>query len=204
MTEPPRPDAHRSVVPVALFTAAYLVPAVVLAVTRGNKEFVFYCVVMAVLIALVLQVHRRSPLTLGALWALSIWGLLHMAGGLVPVKDVGVLYNLWLIPGRLKFDQVVHAYGFGVATWVCWQVLRRRIDLGGSLTGPLVLSAASGMGLGALNEVIEFVATLLVPDTNVGGYVNTGWDLVSNLVGSTSVAVWIGLRETRARRARSA
>ena len=59
--------------------------------------------------------------------------------------------------------------------------------------GMLVLAMAGGMGFGALNEVIEFAATLLVPETNVGGYVNTGWDLVANLFGSTVAAVLIRL-----------
>jgi hypothetical protein len=49
------------------------------------------------------------------------------------------------------------------------------------------------MGFGALNEVVEFAATQLLPDTNVGGYVNTGWDLVFNLVGSAAAALAIGL-----------
>ena len=39
--------------------------------------------------------------------------------------------------------------------------------------------------------MIEFTATLLLPNTNVGGYVNTGWDLVSNLVGAVCAACWI-------------
>ncbi len=49
------------------------------------------------------------------------------------------------------------------------------------------------MGLGALNEVIEFAATLLIPETNVWGYRNTGWDLVANLVGATVAATIIWL-----------
>ena len=54
-----------------------------------------------------------------------------MAGGLVTVPDswpisgdIHVLYSWWLIPGYLKYDQVVHAFGFGVTTWVIWQGLR--------------------------------------------------------------------------------
>ena len=43
----------------------------------------------------------------------------------------------------------------------------------------------------ALNEVIEFFATLSMPKTNVGGYINTGWDLVANLVGSSAAALLI-------------
>ena len=57
-----------------------------------------------------------------------------MAGGLVVVPEswpvMGtnrVLYSLWLVPDRLKYDHVVHAYGFGVTTWVYWQGLRCRL-----------------------------------------------------------------------------
>ncbi len=62
----------------------------------------------------------------------------------------------------------------------------------------MVLCAAAGLGFGALNEVIEFAATLLVPETNVGGYLNTGWDLVANLFGATVAvaAIWISDRST--------
>jgi hypothetical protein len=57
--------------------------------------------------------------------------------------------------------------------------------------GLMVLCAAAGVGFGALNEVIEFIAVLTIPNTNVGGYENTGWDLVANLVGATVSALII-------------
>ena len=189
------------------FTGAYLLAAVAGAAVSGNREFVFYLVVMAVLIAVISVVHRRVRLSGGLLWALSIWGFLHMAGGLVPVPKSWpynppdpVLYSLWLIPDRLKYDQVVHAYGFGVTTVMCWQALKAAVrgQGGGPLqarAGVLTLCAAAGMGFGALNEVIEFVATLTMPHTNVGGYINTGWDLVSNLVGCAAAALLIRWRE---------
>jgi hypothetical protein len=46
------------------------------------------------------------------------------------------------------------------------------------------------MGLGALNEVVEFIATLFL-ETNVGGYRNTGFDLIYNTVGATIAAFLI-------------
>ena len=49
-------------------------------------------------------------------------------------------------------------------------------------------------GLGALNEIIEFIVTVFVPENNVGGYVNTALDLVFNLIGAVIAAVWIRLR----------
>jgi len=193
--------------PVAGFTFGYLAIALTAGLRAGNSEFLFYIGVMLVLIGVVAAVNRAVELTTGTLWALSLWGLAHMAGGLVVVPsgwpvnaESRVLYSLWLIPGRLKYDQVVHAYGFGVTTWVCWQGLksavRKKSGRAPSPTfGLLALAAAAGLGFGALNEVVEFVATLTMPETNVGGYVNTGWDLVSNTVGALTAIVLIRLRD---------
>ena len=52
------------------------------------------------------------------------------------------------------------------------------------------------MGFGSLNEVIKFGLTLT--ETNIGGYMNTGWDLVSNLSGGTAVCCLIAWRHQAA------
>jgi hypothetical protein len=193
------------VLPVAAFTALYILSSIAAAVSLGNQEFLFYIVIMLVLASVVWVVHSSISLPVRVLWALSVWGLLHMAGGLIPLPEswpidgsIRVLYSLWLIPDLLKYDQIVHAYGFGVATWVCWHGIRAAIvSRGGEAVptlGLMVLAATAGMGLGALNELIEFAATLLLPETNVGGYLNTGWDLVANFVGAVGASTAIGLR----------
>jgi hypothetical protein len=199
----------RTLWPVGLFSCAYTLVACVVTTRTSNSEFLIYIAVMAVLFAAVAWVHARIGLSTPTLWCLSVWGLLHMAGGLAPAPaswpiagDIRVLYSCWIIPNALKYDQVLHAYGFGVTTWVCWQGLRAALRDSGTAPitptfGLLTLCVAAGMGFGALNEVVEFVATLSVPETNVGGYVNTGWDLVSNLTGSILAAALI--RATRRR-----
>jgi len=186
---------------VVIFSAIYILAAGVFSLVQGNGEFVFYIVVMLVLIAALVVVHRRVGLSRGLLWCLSLWGLLHMAGGLLPIPSAGhdadvpgVLYNFWFIKGWLKYDQLVHAYGFGITTWLCWQAMSARtLNAAGRplepTAGLMVLCAAAGMGFGAFNEVIEFIATLALPETNVGGYENTGWDLVFNLLGSGLAAM---------------
>lgn len=198
-------EIDREVLPVAAFTSLYIIVATAVALGRGNQEFLLYVVVMVLLMLVVWLVHRSVTLNQPVLWALSLWGLAHMAGGLLPVPaswpidgGIRVLYSLWLVPDRLKYDQVVHAYGFGVATWVCWQGIRSAIRRRGGEAHPslglMVLAATGGMGLGAMNEMIEFAVTMLVPETNVGGYINTGWDLVANFVGATTAAFVIGIR----------
>ena len=176
------------------FTLLYVLASAPYAYASKNSEFIFYIGVLVLLIGLVGWVHRKVHLHIACLWMLSAWGLAHMAGGLVHVSDeVGVLYSLWLIPDLLKYDQLVHAFGFGVSTWVVWQGLRANLTDARPTLGMLFICACAGLGLGALNEIVEFLAVLTIPDTNVGGYTNTGWDLVANLVGATLAAIAIRL-----------
>lgn len=192
--------------PLSAFTALYMLAAVVGSLAQGNSEFVFYIVVMLVLVSIVALVHRVVTLSSALLWALSIWGLAHMAGGLLPLPigwpyngEHAVLYSWWIIPQKLKYDQIVHAYGFGVTTWVCWHCMKSAFQRKQGIQlqptfGMMVICAAAGVGFGALNEVVEFIAVLTIPNTNVGGYENTGWDLVANLIGASTAAFMIRFR----------
>ena len=132
-----------------------------------------------------------------------------MAGGMAPAGTDAegrpiVLYSLWLVPGRLKYDQVVHAYGFGVSALVCWECLRVRLrGLGDArpTAGVMALCALAAMGLGAANEIVEFAATKLMRETNVGDYDNNATDLVFNAMGAVVVAgvIWWRGRVSRPR-----
>jgi uncharacterized membrane protein YjdF len=191
---------------VLLFNIIYLALAMSSAVSRANYEFILYIGVVIIAILIVIQFYLRYGLSVALLWLLSFWGFLHMTGGLVHVPshwptggESKVLYNLWLIEGKLKFDQLVHAYGFGTTTWLIWQVLQRTlarkfnqaiVDIRPT-GGLLFLCAIGSMGLGALNEIVEFLAMILVPETNVGGYVNTALDLVANFAGALIAAILI-------------
>lgn len=191
---------------IGLFTLAYVLGFTAWFFSIGNFEFIVYVATMAILIALVAVSLRSAEYPPVMLWALSLWGLAHMAGGGVPV-DGSVLYNLHLVPLYedanmfiLKYDQLVHAYGFGVTAWVLHHLLTRHFpDTRGSRTA-LVLPALGAMGLGAANEIIEFTAVLMVPDTNVGGYYNTALDLCFNAAGAVLAMVMIRFLSPAARR----
>lgn len=176
---------------VLAFTLAYIAGFFVWFLVTGNHEFIWYIATMVLFVALAAGSYRLAHFPPALLWALSLWGLAHMAGGGAPVGD-GVLYGVTLVPlygdggdfSLLKYDQVVHAYGFGVTTWLLWHLMQlHHPDLRG---GPLitVLPVIGAMGLGSLNEIIEFIAVLTFPDTGVGGYYNTALDLVFNAIGA--------------------
>lgn len=195
--------SRRQLHEVLAFSIAYLAIAAVFIVAGRNHEFLLYLAVLSVIIIAVIGVYNHAGLSRAILWAFSIWGLTHMLGGLVPIPEhwhhadtSGVLYNWRVIPGYAKYDQLVHGYGVGLVTWLCWQALAVRVrSHDGSPLNPtlgmLSICASAGMGFGALNEVIEFFAVMLLPETNVGDYENTGWDLVANLVGAGAAATTI-------------
>ncbi|MEZ5569477.1 MAG: DUF2238 domain-containing protein [Halioglobus sp.] len=174
----------------APFLFAYILSAglALWSLLAGNYEFLLYAVVTALLVGLVHSGDRRVGFHTWLLWGVNLWLVLHILGGLLPVGD-GVLYSLVLIDlvgepySILKYDQVVHAYCYFIVTLLLWQVVStaRRTLRSGVLAGFTVLAA---MGVGGGNEMIEFAATVIVPDTNVGGYENTAIDLVANFVGA--------------------
>jgi len=93
----------------------------------------------------------------------------------------------------------VHAIGFGVAAIACWESLVAINPTVALTPGTAVLVALMGMGVGAANEVVEFAASHLFA-SNVGGYENTGWDLVANLLGCTVAATVLFVGRARGRR----
>nr|WP_274387414.1 DUF2238 domain-containing protein [Salsipaludibacter albus] len=142
----------------------------------------------------VVAVHRRHPLSLATRIGLAVFAVGHVAGGMVPVGD-GVLYAVWIVEPIVRYDNIQHAVGFGFVGRATWEVLRPRLGPAGDdpvVTVWLVLLA--GCAFGAFNEIIEWVMTLTIPDTDVGGYDNTARDLVANLVGATTVAIWTSRR----------
>jgi len=135
-----------------------------------------------------------GPTALG----LALAAILDLAGGLINVGS-NVLYNASIGPYNqtlsthyLQYDHFVHAYVSLVVTFAAWSILavprlatHRRQDL-------IILTVGLALGLGALNEVAEFAATLAHHGAHVGGYYNTGWDLICNLIGAVAGGLLIG------------
>ncbi len=178
-----------------IFNALYVIAFGAYYILNQNYEFLWYVAVLLFFFGLILATWSRAQFNTLILWGLSLWGLLHMAGGGIKVGG-GVLYNLHLVPliGQgeyfiLKYDQVVHMFGFAVATLVVYHLLRFYLNSNNKkLLYPVIVLA--GVGLGALNEIVEFIAVVAFPNTNVGGYYNTALDLVFNTLGAITAVIF--------------
>lgn len=171
----------------AALVGAYYIGFLGVGFATELRQAVVYAVVMAILLGAVVAWDARRHLSNFVLGGLALWGGLHMAGGLVPLPEGRVLYNLWLLP-FLRFDQLVHAIGFGFSGLAFWESVRPNSQ--GHRLPAGAITFMGGVGFGALNEMFEFLITRVVPDTNVGGFENSGWDLVANAIGAALAALW--------------
>jgi hypothetical protein len=151
-----------------------------------------YLVTVACLATLVVAFRTRAlpaPVAIAA----AASAVVHLAGGLVQVGD-GVLYNTSPGPELLRYDHAGHALGTFVGAQLVWELLVRDVHAV-ARRGPLVaVTVLAALGLGALNEAIEFVTTLTHGGSHVGGYTNTGWDLVTNTFAGVVAGVAIHRR----------
>lgn len=179
----------------------YLAIAAWVFMSRKNYEFILYVGVIAFFLILIVATNKKVNYPNFVLWGLTIWGILHMLGGGLILKSGRVLYTLILMPisetyGIFRFDQFVHIFGFCIATLIMFVLIKPSLKPGiDRWVSLIIVVVMAGVGVGALNEIVEFLATVLVPETGVGGYLNTSLDLVSNLIGAAIASIIIYLKK---------
>lgn len=171
-------------------------------VLEGDDRIWAYLTVVLVLLAVVAYTDRSVGYSDLALVLLLVAGVLHLSGGLLPGADgTGVLYDRWLVPQVLRYDQAVHAFGSIAATVASWQLLGTYLDL--ARCRPRTQAIAAGlmaMGKGGINEALEFLTAIHSPgNTFVGGFENTGYDLVFDLAGICAAGFFLVLAKARRR-----
>jgi uncharacterized membrane protein YjdF len=173
------------------FMAIFLVVFLGYFLLQGNYEFSAYGVVAGFLFFVLVWSDKYYDFPLTPLWLVAIWVVLHMLGGGVYISGTR-LYDLLLIDiinrgGEfviLKYDQFVHLYCYLAISSVIYFMLKRHMKKGEE-KALVVFSILAAIGVGLLNEVIEF-AMVVFADAGeaVGGYYNTALDLVFNLIGA--------------------
>ena len=138
---------------------------------------------------------RRQPLPPALAAALAALVIGHLAGGLLSVGD-DVLYNADPDVEALQYDHLFHAAASAVAAVTLWGLTRTHVT---SVSVGLLFAGLGALGLGALNELVEFASTLAHDGGHVGGYLNTGWDFVSNALGVTVACILLGITSRRDR-----
>jgi uncharacterized membrane protein YjdF len=150
-----------------------------------------------IMVGALIRWARTAPLPAPLAIALALDASAHLGGGLINVGD-GVLYNAHITShvtalhtNILQYDHLVHSFGSFLAAITLWVLLAPPTSDTRSRRAVIVLCVLGSLGIGAINEVIEFTATLAHQGAGVGGYANTGWDLISNSLGALAAALVI-------------
>lgn len=164
---------------------------------RGNFEFVWYVFIMLAIIAVFTALYLKFKFSIPTLIGLSVWGLGHMLGGsTLLTKERLYVQVLWPLfkTGELtvfSYDHLMHFYFYIVIAAVVYQIIKQDLK---PKTSKLLIAAVvifTSMGIGALNEIFEFLPVLFLNETGVGGYFNIAWDIVFNALGALATVIYI-------------
>ncbi len=168
----------------AVFTIRYLF--------TKNFEFLTYTVTLGILIYLIAISDKKFNYSSLAKWGFAVWLFSHLAGGSFKIGETR-LYDFILINfigepfNILRYDQVVHAFCYFVITLFVYAIvvsISKKTEKKSDLFIIGLITFLGGMGIGGLNEIIEFSTVAFFNATGVGNYYNNALDLVFNAIGA--------------------
>ena len=174
-----------------LFTLLYLAIYSVYYFLQLNYEFSVYIAIIFFIVFIIVKKKNILYFDDVMLWGISLLGLLHLVAGSFLVNDV-ILYGYKLYPFLdnggdfyiLKFDQVVHLYGYLVIGMMMFSLVQKSLVKRTNSYFIFFIALCISIGLGVCNEIIEFIVFTIIKDNGVGGFYNLGLDLIFNLVGA--------------------
>ena len=162
----------------------------------ANYEFLAYALTIIVVIGLLYATLQKTKFPTHIIAGITLWALFHMMGGSVQTTD-GVLYAYKIYPFFdgggdfyiLKMDQVIHAALYGVVGLMFLHLLRTSIGIKTHTVFIAFVAIFAAAGFSILNEIVEFLAAVNLPETGVGGYENTVLDMIFNLSGAAIAVI---------------
>lgn len=178
---------------VLAFTIVYLLAFTLNGMFNADYEFLYYTILITVVIIVVTTIHQKLHLASFILVNLSILGFIHLMGGNIYIEGVR-LYDIYFIPGIIRYDNIVHTYGTFIGTLSLYSLLAMYIDPAIRRRYPIfaILLIMMAIGMGTIVELVEFLAVVLfgVAD-KVGDYFNNTLDLFFNTLGASLATVMI-------------
>lgn len=158
---------------------------------------------MIILITIFSLLHKKYNFTTLTLIGLSLWGFGHMLGGSLlfgePRIYARILYPIFTTGNTtlFRYDHLLHFYFYLVITNVIYQITTNYIKPNTKWIITASLIFFTSMGIGAFNELIEFMPVLFLSETGVGGYFNVAWDIVFNTLGALVAIIYISIKRKR-------
>src|SRR3989344_4251795 len=152
---------------------------------------------MIILITIVSFLHLKYKFSTLSLIGFSVWGIGHMLGGSTLLTKerlyVYVIYPLFTSGDTIifKYDQLMHFYFYLVATIMIYEIFKNYVKKESNWFVLSIFLIFASIGVGAFNEIIEFMPVLFLGNTGVGGYYNTLWDIIFNTFGAIVAVIYL-------------
>jgi len=161
-----------------------------------NYEFLLYAITVIILVAVIYKTDQYFKFEQVGLWLFNVWLILHILGGLASYQGLRfydlVLLNLIGDPYYiLKYDQFVHFFCYVAMAILMWSVVQKIAKKNANSVAVCVVTILAASSIGAVNEIIEFLAVIALGTDGVGGYTNTAIDLVANLIGAIAGTLYM-------------
>jgi len=161
----------------------------ILYITSKNFEFLTYVLTLGILVYVLYKSDSIFKYPNVAKIGFSIWLFLHMCGGYFYIGQTKlygfVLINLVSAPYYiLRYDQILHFYSFFVISFFVYRITLHITKDKPNKIVLFLITVLGTIGVGALNETLEFSTVALFSVTGVGDYYNNALDLVFNLIGA--------------------
>ena len=173
-------------------------------VLTGNMEFLFYAVVISLFVGLLWYTDRFFHYRKSSLALFFVWLVMHICGGALPIGEGRVLYDWIIVPlvpepySIFKFDQLAHIFCYLTIGLLADDAIAPLLKPGLPKAARFLVVMLAAIGIGALNEVMEFAAVCMFPSANVGDYTNNALDLVCNTLGAlTAATLRLNVRNVR-------
>jgi len=168
--------------------------AVPIFIWTGNTEFLFYAAVISLFVGFLWFTDRFFHFRKTSLSLFFAWLIIHVCGGSVPIGEGKVLYDWIIVPlvpapySIFKFDQFAHFFCYLAIGMLADDAIAPLLKPQLPKAARFLVVVLAAIGIGALNEVMEFAAVCMIPNTNVGDYTNNALDLVFNTLGALTAA----------------
>jgi putative membrane protein len=93
----------------------------------------------------------------------------------------------------LKYDQVVHAYLYGLVALMAYHTIRVPLRVSGHTFLVVLAAAMISLGISGLNEIMEFLIAVNLEENGVGGHENAMLDLIFNFSGAVVALGILGI-----------
>ncbi|PIN92979.1 hypothetical protein COU61_01065 [Candidatus Pacearchaeota archaeon CG10_big_fil_rev_8_21_14_0_10_35_13] len=172
--------------------------------STGNYEFMVYIVSIGALTGVLMWSDKYVKYLALGKWGYTIWLLGHMLGGTLKIngtKLYGTIIINWLGEpfNILRFDQAIHFYLYLVMPILLYSIIKWAVRIKNYentkkwVVGIIIVLAA--IGIGAINEIIEFFITVYYAGSGVGDYYNNSIDLIFNALGAITGTIIVMMKK---------